>query len=103
MRLNKFFILVNHYTVVGGASEGPTLRARPSEYLKKLHPHQAVAELKAHISALEGELRKYSPEELDLPANFEKTHNVRFELEVALDYLAHPQKVSSCVIDRALE
>jgi hypothetical protein len=43
MKLNKFFTLEKHYTIVKGTPEGPQVRAAPSEYLNNLRPDQAIA------------------------------------------------------------
>ncbi len=47
MRHTKFF------TVVEDDAEGKAASVLPSEYLKKLQPHEAIAKLKAHIESLD--------------------------------------------------
>ena len=92
MKLNKFFNLENHYTVEKGTPEGPKVRAAPSEYLNNLHPDQAIEELKAHIESLQGELGKYTAEDME-NANISATERtLKLQLKIAQTYLTHPTK-----------
>jgi hypothetical protein len=92
MKLNKFFTLEKHYTIAKGIPEGPKVRAAPSEYLNNLHPHQAIAELKAHIESLQDELGKYAAEDMENPDISATACNLRLQLKLAQTYLAHPTK-----------
>ncbi len=83
MKRTKFF------AVVEDDSEGEGVRVEPSEYLRRLRPHEASARLKAHIESLEDDLRQYSYEDLDIPEKFVKARTLAFELEIVREYLAH--------------
>jgi len=81
--------------------EGPTVRVKPSEYLVERLPHEAVAELKAHVKSLEDDLARYSEafsdEELKIPENFEKVRKLEFELQIAQNYLIHLKEWSKSI------
>jgi hypothetical protein len=83
LRHTKFF------TVVENDAEGKTATVVPSEYLRKLQPHQAIAKLKARIGSLEDDLRQYPHEDLEMPENFVRARMLAFELEIVQEYLAH--------------
>ncbi len=93
MKLNKFFDLVNLYRVVKDAPDGPTVGVMPSEYLKKLNPHQAIAELKSHIKSLQDELGNYTTDNIEAPENHAKIRKLELQLKVAQNYLARPTKI----------
>lgn len=61
----------------------------PSEYLRNLQPHEAIAKLNAHIESLEDDLRQYPNEDLEIPENFVKARMSAFELAVVQEYLTH--------------
>ena len=92
MKLNRFFILEKHYTVVKGTPEGPTVRVVPSEYLNNLHPDHAIAELKAHIESLQDELGKCAAEDMENPVKSAEKRQLALQLKLAQTYLAHPTK-----------
>ena len=83
MKHTKFF------TIVEDDPQGETVTVGPSEYLRRLQPHEAIARLKAHIELLEDDLRQYSHEDLDIPERFVRARKLAFELEIAREYLAH--------------
>ena len=78
------------YTIVRDENdpEGQMVSVEPTEYLTKLKPHEAIAELKSYVESLAADLEKCSQEDLDIPANIEKVQKLLFELEVAQGYLA---------------
>ncbi len=83
LRQTKFF------TAVEDDAEGKTATVMPSEYLRKLQPHEAIAKLKAHIKPLEDDLRQYPHEDLEIPEKFLKARMLAFELKIVQEYLAH--------------
>jgi chromatin segregation and condensation protein Rec8/ScpA/Scc1 (kleisin family) len=83
MKRTKFF------TIVEDDPEGERVTVEPSEYLRRLQRHKAIARLKAHIESLQDELRQYSREDLDIPEKFVKARKLAFELEIVREYLAH--------------
>lgn len=82
MKDNKLYTIVTKNDREAGLA-----RAEPSEYFLKLPPHEAIAELSAHIGSQEDKLGQYANVDLKMRENFEKAREVSFELEVANDLL----------------
>jgi hypothetical protein len=76
MGKNKLYTILND-------TEGRAVLVEPSEYLRKLHPHLAIAELKDHIASLDTTLRQCFAGDLETPDDFQKTRRLLYELEIA--------------------
>ncbi len=87
MSFDKFF------TVEEEDSEGLGIRVRPTRYVRRLHPHKAMAELEAYIDALYQDMSEYQDalheKVLHGPENLQKVGRVLFELETCQHYLTH--------------
>jgi hypothetical protein len=87
MDFETFFI------VEEDGSEGLTVRVRPTRYLERMHPHQAMTELEDYIEILYENLFQYQDvlAETDLKESedVKQMHGLMFELEACQDYLAH--------------
>jgi hypothetical protein len=81
------------YTIVAGdESKRRPARAKTTKYFRGLKPQEAIAELNAHMNALEKELREYADVDLKVPENLDKAREVSSELEIALDLLRRFKK-----------
>ena len=69
--------------------EGARITVKPSEYLKKLHPEDVIAELEAHIQSLKDDLARYSQKDLDVAKNRNMINKLGSEFDVARMYLVH--------------
>jgi hypothetical protein len=82
---NKFF-----NTVVEESGD-EFIRIEPSEYVRSLHPHKAMAELRDFIDSLTDELDQYTDLDMQIPERLGEVRNMAFELHLAQNYLAHLQ------------
>lgn len=80
---NKFFNTVFEET------DGEYIRIEPSEYVRSLHPHKAMAELRDFIDSLTDELSQYTDDDMQVPERIGEVRNMAFELHLAENYLAH--------------
>lgn len=81
------------YTIVAGdESKSRPARAKSTKYFRGLKPQEAIAELNAHINALEKELHQYADVDLKVPENLDKAREVSSEIEIAQDFLRRFKK-----------
>jgi hypothetical protein len=81
------------FTIEEDGSEGLSVWIKPTRYLERLHPHQAVNELEDYIEILHDALFRYQDtfSEVDLKGseNVRKIQRLIFEVEACQDYIAH--------------
>ncbi len=86
MKRGKLYIIAKHYTIVRNVPQGPEITVKPTAYLLKLPPRDAIAEVQSYIRSLEGDLRQYSGSSTS--ERREKAREAQFELEIAQQFLA---------------
>lgn len=86
MKRGKLYVIARHYTIVHNVPQGPEVTVKPTAYLLKLPPHEAIAEVESYIRSLEDGLRQYSG--ASTSEHLEKVREEQFELEIAQQFLA---------------
>lgn len=77
--------------------EGVSIKVRPTRYVWRLHPHEAMAELEAYIDTLYEALSRHEDPSTEAALNKQESPNktrqrMLFELETCEDYLAELKK-----------
>jgi hypothetical protein len=87
MNNNKFF------TVEMDDISEQALRIMPTNYVEKLHPHQAIAELEEYIATLESVMEKYYQGNVTELKKMGRIGSIAFELELVRTFLTSFKQV----------
>jgi len=96
MEFKEFFTIGKTSSEGAQDSTWGPVSVKPTEFLEKLPPHKAIAELQTFVDGLKDVLKKYqqtfTDEHLQIPENFGKVGRAIFERDVAQSYLDHLKK-----------
>ncbi len=89
MNFDTFFTI----EIEENSPESLNIRVKPTRYMWRLHPHQAMAELEAYIEVLDQALFSHrdplTEEDLNQQESAREVRRMLFELETCQDYLAY--------------